>query len=73
MKREEGADARGFIGGVCMQKGLGFVGEVPIDGWQGRRACRGLLPELGDDLIGGSHLSVLGEKEYWYPFGFASN
>jgi hypothetical protein len=48
--------------GDGMQEGVGFAGMAPIDYWQGRRARPGLLPELGDDLTGGPHLSVTGER-----------
>jgi hypothetical protein len=50
-------------------EGVGFAGMAPIDGWQGRRARPGLLPELGNDLIGGVAKSKREGENAAYLFG----
>jgi hypothetical protein len=43
-------------------EGVGFRGWARSDGFQRRRAPRGLWPEVDDDLTGGPHLSVSRER-----------
>jgi hypothetical protein len=48
-KRGEGRGLRAFIGGVVLQRALGFRGESRSDGRGENRERPGIWPEVGED------------------------
>jgi hypothetical protein len=61
--------AEGLYRGVCLEWGLGLgLGRRSI-GKSAPVHAQVSWPELGDDLTGGPHMSMSGERGSRYPFG----